>query len=171
MDPLTWNLPLLVVWLILYGIILCRAGATYLLGRLARGGLSKSVRIRAALASPEYARAEQRVNRWGAPVVALSFLTVGFQTLANLAAGTTRMPWLRYGAALAVGGAAWATIYSVVGFAGFRAIALAYERAPVLTVCVGVAIVVALIALLLVSGRRRAARREVVQDEQDEPLV
>ena len=63
MDPLTWNLPLLVVWLILYGIILCRAGATYLLGRLARGGLSKSVRIRAALASPEYARAEQRVNR------------------------------------------------------------------------------------------------------------
>lgn len=171
MDPSTWNLPLLVVWLIMYGIILCRAGATYVLGRLARGGLAKSPRIRALLASEGYAKAEERVNRWGAPVVAISFLTVGFQTLANLAAGTTRMPWLRYAAALAVGGAAWATVYSVVGFAGFRAIMLAYRQAPVLTLSVAAVIVVTLVVLLVVTGRKRSARRERAPEETAEPLL
>ena len=125
MDPTTWNLPFLLVWLIMYGIIICRAGATYALGRLGRGGLAKSARIRALLASEKYARAEARVNRFGAPIVAASFLTIGFQTLANLAAGTTLMPWLRYLAALLVGGAAWATVYSIVASArsGSRMIA------------------------------------------------
>lgn len=171
MDPTTWNLPLAIVWIIMYGIILCRAGATYALGRLTRGGLSKSPRIRALLVSQKYARAEERVNRWGAPVVAVSFLTVGFQTLANLAAGTTRMPLLRYLAALAVGGAAWATVYSIVGFAGFQAIMLAYSRAPVLTVVIAVAAVVILVVAVARPVRRRAARREAVRSDDAEPLV
>lgn len=171
MDPTTWNLPFLLVWLIMYGIILCRAGATYALGRLGRGGLAKSPRIRAMLASERYARAEARVNRWGAPVVAASFLTIGFQTLANLAAGTTLMPWLRYIAALLVGGAAWATVYSVVGFAGFRAVGLAYDRAPVLTVGIGVAAVVLLVLAIAWPAKRRRSARGTVQTDEPHPLV
>lgn len=171
MDPTTWNLPLALVWLIMYGIILCRAGLTYVLGRLTRGGLTKSPRIRALLASQKYARAEERVNRWGAPVVAVSFLTVGFQTLANLAAGTTRMPWLRYLAALAIGGAAWATVYSLVGFAGFRAIMLAYERAPVLTLIVAGAAVVMLVVAIARPATRGSAQRGAVSSNDAEPLV
>lgn len=171
MDPTTWNLPLALVWLIMYGIILCRAGLTYVLGRLTRGGLSKSPRIRALLSSDKYARAEDRVNRWGAPVVAVSFLTVGFQTLANLAAGTTRMPWVRYLAALAVGGAAWATVYSIVGFAGFRAIMLAYERAPVLTVSIAAAVIVIVIVAIARPSTRKFAQREAVSSDDAEPLV
>ena len=57
MDPTTWNLPFLLVWLIMYGIIICRAGATYALGRLARGGLAKSARIRACSRLEKYSRA------------------------------------------------------------------------------------------------------------------
>ena len=171
MDPTSWNLPLLLVWCIMYGIILCRAGATYALGRLARGGLSKSPRVARMLASEKYARAEERVNRWGAPVVAASFLTIGFQTLANLAAGTTRMPWLRYIAALMVGGAAWATVYSLVGFAGFRAIALAYERAPVLTVSVGAVAALILVLAIAWPAKRRRRDRDAVRTDETHPLV
>lgn len=171
MDPTTWNLPFLLVWLIMYGIIICRAGATYALGRLARGGLAKSPRIRTALASQKYSRAEARVNRWGAPVVAASFLTIGFQTLANLAAGTTLMPWLRYVAALLVGGAAWATVYSIVGFAGFRAIVLAYDRAPILTAGIGVAAGVILVLAIAWPTRRRKSVRDTVQADDTHPLV
>lgn len=171
MDPTTWNLPVLLVWFIMYGIILCRAGATFALGRLARGGLAKSPRSRAMLASEKYARAEARVNRWGAPVVAASFLTIGFQTLANLAAGTTRMPWLRYIAALLVGGAAWATVYSIVGFAGFRAIVLAYERAPALTAGLGVAAVVILVLAIARPATRRRSTRDTVRTDDAHPLV
>ncbi len=85
--------------------------------------------------------------------MALSFLTIGLQTLMNLAAGTTRMPLIRYLPALAIGGAAWATIYSTVGFIGFEALAFAYSRAPVLTV----ALVIAFLGLLgaMVFVRRR----------------
>ena len=48
------------------------------------------------------------VARWGAPVVTLSFLTVGIQTLVNLAAGVMRMPLRRYIPALTVGAILWA---------------------------------------------------------------
>ncbi|SMY12451.1 DedA family protein [Brevibacterium jeotgali] len=171
MDPTTWNLPFLLVWLIMYGIILCRAGATYALGRLGRGGLAKSPRVRAMLASEKYARAEARVNRFGAPVVAASFLTIGFQTLANLAAGTTLMPWPRYIAALLVGGAGWATVYSLVGFAGFRAIGLAYDHAPVFTVGIAVAAAVILVLAIAWPAKRRKGTRGTVQTDDRHPLV
>lgn len=171
MDPTTWRLPLLVVWLIMYGIILCRAGGTYLLGRAARGGLSRAKRLRGLLSSERYVRAEERVNRWGAPIVAFSFLTVGFQTLANLAAGTTRLPWPRYLLALAVGGAAWATVYSLLGFAGFRAVGLAYQRAPVLTVAVTILVVVVAIAAVLIGQRRRRPAPPAAPTDGSDPLV
>ncbi|GAA2087121.1 MULTISPECIES: DedA family protein [Brevibacterium] len=160
MDPSSWNMPFAVVWLIMYGIVLVRAGGTYALGRLARGGLSRSRRVRRMLESQRYAAAEARVGRWGAPVVALSFLTVGFQTVANLAAGTVRMPFLRYLPALALGGAAWATVYSLVGFAGFAAVLYAYERAPAATVGVAAAAAAAVVLILLIPSRRGEEKAE-----------
>src|SRR5699024_2363610 len=75
----------------------------------------------AFLESPGVTRASELINRWGAPVVALSFLTVGFQTAANAAAGLTGMPARRYLPALAIGGLAWALIYATVGLVAFMA--------------------------------------------------
>nr|WP_272902552.1 VTT domain-containing protein [Brevibacterium daeguense] len=137
----------------MYCIVLLRAGGTYAVGRLVRGGMTRFSGVRRTLESDRYRRAEEGLNRWGPPIVALSFLTIGLQTLMNLAAGTTRMPLIRYLPALAIGGAAWATIYSTVGFIGFEALAFAYSRAPVLTV----ALVIAFLGLLgaMVFVRRR----------------
>ena len=79
----------------LFVIVLVRGGATYALGRGAQAGASRT-RLRKVLESDRFERARGLVDRWGAPVVALSFLTVGFQTVANVAAGVARMPLRRY---------------------------------------------------------------------------
>ena len=114
------ELPLLPAVAFLYVVIWCRAGATYLVGRAARRAADRG-RIAAFLDSPRVLRATDLVNRWGAPVVAVSFLTIGFQTAANAAAGLTRMPARRYLPALAVGGLVWALLYATVGLVAFRA--------------------------------------------------
>lgn len=57
------------------------------------------------------------MNRWGAPAVAVSFLTVGVQTLVNAAAGGLRMPLSGYAPATVVGSLLWATLYTTVGVA------------------------------------------------------
>lgn len=112
------SLPLLPAIGFLLVVIYLRAGGTYLLGRLAFT-LADRGRFHKIATSPRVENAAATINRWGAPVVALSFLTVGFQTAANLAAGVTRMPLSRYLPALAVGGFAWAVIYATVGLAAF----------------------------------------------------
>ena len=96
MDPTKWDVPFPVIVGAMFLIVFCRAGATYLLGRAAAAGARRSPRIARMMAGERYQRATTRINDYGAPVVALSFLTVGFQTLANLAAGATRMRPARY---------------------------------------------------------------------------
>ncbi|GAA4526893.1 VTT domain-containing protein [Brachybacterium paraconglomeratum] len=146
------NLPLLPAVAFLYVVIWCRAGATYLLGRGARKAADRG-RIAAFLDSPGVTRATALVNRWGAPVVALSFLTVGFQTAANAAAGLTGMPAKRYLPALAVGGLAWAFIYATVGLVAFAAWFELFLVSPWGAVAV-LALVVVLVAVLLRHRRR-----------------
>src|SRR5699024_10105287 len=101
------DLPLLPAVAFLYVVIWCRAGATSVSGRGA-GRVASRGRVAAFLESAGVARASELISRWGAPVVALSFLTVGFQPAANAAAGLTGMPARRYLPALAIGGLAWA---------------------------------------------------------------
>jgi membrane protein DedA with SNARE-associated domain len=103
---------------------------------------------------PRAAAAVARVNRWGPPAVTLSFFTVGIQTVVNLAAGYLRMPYLRYLAALLVGCAAWAAIWTTVGTAAVNGTVALAARSPVT-----LAVLVAAAVALLVAVRLRAARR------------
>ncbi|MFC5174947.1 DedA family protein [Streptomyces mutomycini] len=128
----------------LYVIVLLRAGGTFALGWLAGTGARRS-RFAGRISSAKFRRAEQAIQRWGAPVVAVSFLTVGFQTAANFLAGSMRMPLPRYLPALLVGGAAWALIYATAGLGVLEVLARLFaERTalgglavavPLLTVC------------------------------------
>ena len=146
------SLPLLPAVAFLYVVIWCRAGATYLVGRGARKAVDRG-RVAKFLDSPNVQRATELVNRWGAPVVALSFLTVGFQTAANAAAGLTAMPARRYLPALALGGLAWAFIYATVGLVAFAAWFELFLRSPWAAVAV-LALLVVLVAVLLRHKRR-----------------
>lgn len=155
-------------------IVLLRAGATYALGRAARSGASRT-RIQRLIDSPRFARAQELVERWGAPIVVLSFLTVGFQTLVNLAAGVGRMPLRRYLPALLIGGLLWAVLYATVGLATLSALVRLYEISPVGAVLGGLALVAGLAAYIVWQVRRPDASSaplstsEVVSAPEDGP--
>ncbi|MFJ4872923.1 DedA family protein [Streptomyces sp. NPDC088757] len=140
----------------LYVIVLLRAGGTFAVGWLAGAGARRS-RLAGRISSAKFLRAERAIQRWGAPVVAVSFLTVGFQTAANFLAGTLRMPLSRYLPALFVGGAAWALIYATAGIGVLEVLGRLFAEQTAL----GVAAVAALLLALcgtVVYRRRRAAR-------------
>lgn len=160
------ELPLVPSIGVLWVIVLCRAGGTYALGRAAHR-LAHRGRVAELLDAPRVARAIGLIQRWGAPVVAVSFLTVGFQTAANAAAGLTRMPLVRYLPALVVGGFVWACIYATIGLAAVALWVELFLTSPWAAVALLV-IVAAIVVAVLVRRRRRrrrAARETPVDTE------
>lgn len=141
--------PVAVVWLAFFGGAMARGGGLYWLGRGLRGAGERRRRL---AEHPGVVRAEALVRRFGAPAVALSFLTVGVQSAVNAAAGLLRMPARRYVPALAVGAVLWATVYTTVGFAVLYAV---LGRAGWWWLTAGAAAVA-----LVVVGTWRARRRE-----------
>ncbi|MEU9715020.1 hypothetical protein [Streptomyces sp. NPDC047976] len=139
----------------LYAIVLLRAGGTFAVGWLAGAGARRS-RFAGRISSAKFRRAELAIQRWGAPVVAVSFLTVGFQTAANFLAGSMRMPLPRYLPALFVGGAAWALIYATAGLGVLEVLGRLFAQQTALGVS-AVAVLVAAVCGVVVYRRRRAA--------------
>ncbi|CAI9408572.1 DedA family protein [Aestuariimicrobium sp. T2.26MG-19.2B] len=131
MNPLDWEAPWAVVAAALFVIVMLRANATYWLGRGLGASASRHPRLHRLAQSARYRRVLGWIDRWGPPVVSVSFLTVGIQTVVNLAAGATRMRLAHYLPAVTVGCVLWALIYSTVGFVGFRSVAALHERSPV----------------------------------------
>ncbi|MBK9724570.1 MAG: VTT domain-containing protein [Actinomycetales bacterium] len=127
-----------------------RGGATYWVGRGLRAGATRT-RWASRLDGVAVQRAESVVSRYGAPVVAASFLTVGVQTAINAAAGAMRMPARRYVPGLLVGAVLWALLYTTAGAAVWEAVGgrLSWWWAVV---------AVAVIALVVVVSRRITAR-------------
>lgn len=156
MIPSEWGWPFGLVFAALFAIVMTRANATYWVGRALRKGSDRS-RLAAVTRRPGYRRVEAALQRWGAPVVSLCFLTIGVQTMVNVAAGATRMPLRRYLPAVTIGSVLWALIYSTVGFVGVKALAISWERWPVATLVVGGVVLLGLIAFVLAGmvGRHR----------------
>lgn len=138
----------------LFVIVLLRAGGTYALGRAARSGAGRNARVQRLVESTRFVRAQRLVARWGAPIVVLSFLTVGFQTLANLAAGVGRMPLRRYLPALAVGGLLWAVLYATVGLVTWAALTQLYAVSPAAATVVVVVLLGGLVGYIAWQVRR-----------------
>jgi len=151
----TWfeGMPFGIAVTALFVIVLLRAQATYWIGR---GVIAGALHTRFAdkLTGPRTTRAIDLLNRWGPPVVTVSFLTVGFQTVANAAAGLIRMPWVRYTVAMMVGCVAWALIYATLGFAALDAATALAAHSPWALVA-AIVLVVAVVVVLFVARRRR----------------
>lgn len=116
--------------------------------------LEQSWRSRLArrLEGPGWAKAQAFLERWGFVGVPVSFLTIGFQTLVNAAAGFTRMRWDLYTLAMIPGCLAWAAIYATLGVGLWEA----WQRSPLLFL--GVLTGLMLAAWILTTVRRRTAR-------------
>lgn len=162
MDFLTGG-PFWLVFASLTVIVFCRAQATYWLGRWATALTLRHARPREGwqrravdwLASPSLARGTAAIHRWGLPIIPLSFLTVGFQTVVNAGAGLLRLAWWTYTLAMLPGCVAWAAIYSTIGFAVWEA-GLAAAAGTPWGVAGIAAVVLVLVATLLVRRRRRS---------------
>lgn len=139
MFPESWQLPLGATIGALFVIITLRANGTYWLGRAIVAGTAKT-RWAKMLDSKAYRTGSRFLNRWGAPAVTLSFLTIGLQTTVLIGAGVTRMPLRRFIPACQIGCVVWACMYGTVGFIGFVAIGRLWEFSPVLTVVLAVAL-------------------------------
>ncbi|NQX26450.1 VTT domain-containing protein [Microbacteriaceae bacterium VKM Ac-2854] len=142
----------------LFVVVFLRAQATYWIAR----GVVSGVRTRRWgrwLDAPAMERGARILNRWGAPAVTVSFLTVGLQTVMNAAAGAARMRWLVYLLAMVPGCIAWAFIYATIGFTVLWAVIGAAAGSPW-----GVALLLVLLLLLaalLLTRRRRSLRGSV----------
>lgn len=147
-----WPYPVAV--LTLFVVIMLRANATYWVGRAARRGANRT-RLAKALQSPGFRRGERLIARWGAPIVTVSFLTIGIQTMINLAAGATRMPLRRYLPAMTLGGICWAFLYATFGFVTFAVWIRLYAVSPVAAILVLVVLLAALAAFVIYQVRHR----------------
>jgi membrane protein DedA with SNARE-associated domain len=152
--------PFAVTVAVLFCIVLVRAQATYWLGRGVRAGVLHS-RLAAKVTGPRTTRATVALQRWGPPLVTLSFFTVGVQTVVNAGAGLIRMPYVRYTIAMVIGCLAWAFIFATVGIAAFEASLALAARSPWMLAGV-VALLVAVIAIVVAMRRRRASGGETV---------
>ncbi len=151
MNPMTWDGPRIYVYLALFVIVFLRASATYWLGRGA--GRLADRKLAEIVARPSYQRARSLLNRYGAPLVSICFLTVGLQTMVLIAAGMSRMPLRRFIPAQVVGCILWALLYGTVGFVGFKAAVMLYEASPALFLA-AVGLLVAIIVFAVTNGRR-----------------
>ncbi|MFI9047445.1 DedA family protein [Streptomyces sp. NPDC053427] len=149
----------------LYVIVLLRAGGTFAVGWLAGAGARRG-RLAERISSAKFRRAERAIQRWGAPVVAISFLTVGFQTAANFLAGSMRMPLSRYLPALFVGGAGWALVYATVGIGALELLGRLFAEQTVLGVSVVAALLLAMCGVMVYQRRKAgSADRDTAADE------
>lgn len=108
----------------LFGVVLVRAQATYWVARLVATGASRGPFAWLVDAAPAR-RGAALLDRWGLPLVTVSFVVVGLQTVMNAAAGAARVPWWRYTLAMVPGCAAWAFVYATIGFAVLWAVVAA----------------------------------------------
>ncbi len=157
MDPTQWGLPFPIVVAVLFVIVLCRANATYWLGRLAAAG-TRRTRVGRLMQRPGYVRAESMITKWGPIAVSISFLTIGIQTLVNLAAGAGRMPMRRYLPAVTVGCVMWAFLYGTVGMVGFESFRILYERSPMAAVAASTLVLAGVAAFVVFTFRKRAGQ-------------
>ncbi|WGW12943.1 DedA family protein [Saxibacter everestensis] len=164
------GLPFSLVYLALFAIVFARAQLTYWLGRLAGVGARRIGWGRRLLDRPQVQLAEQRLNRYGAPAISLSFLTVGLQTAINALAGAARMPFLKYLLAMLVGCAAWALVYSTIGIAALWAWVAIAAESPFGAAVIATLIVAAVVSLV-VWRRRRAGREAPEAIDADEQVV
>jgi membrane protein DedA with SNARE-associated domain len=114
---------------------------------------------------PQSRRAVRAIERWGMPVVPLSFLTVGFQSAVHGASGLLRLHWLRYTLWSVPGWFAWALVWAGGGTAALAGAATLAATSP--WALVGVTVLVAAAVTAATVRRRRRRDRRETQDTQD----
>ena len=172
MDEILSNFPFWGAWIFMYVLGTLRGQGTYWIGRGASSAVthvgseeehdSKWAQIKAWLNSDRTKTGRTLVHKIGVVAVPLSYLTVGLQTAVLAAAGLVRIQWWKFTVAQIPGAIAWATIYSGVGLAGWRAVLAIFTGdgiVPAIVFVVLVAVVIAAIVFVSKSLRKNSAAK------------
>ena len=172
MDEILSNFPFWGAWIFMYVLGTLRGQGTYWIGRGASSAVthvgseeehdSKWAKIKAWLNSDRTKTGRTLVHKIGVVAVPLSYLTVGLQTAVLAAAGLVRIQWWKFTVAQIPGAIAWATIYSGVGLAGWRAVLAIFTGdgiVPAIVFVVLVAVVIAAIVFVSKSLRKNSAAK------------
>jgi membrane protein DedA with SNARE-associated domain len=138
------------VFLFLFVIVFLRAQGSHWLGRLAVAGAAHT-RLRRYVDGPVMQRAHAYLEKWGPIGVPLSFLTVGFQTAVQVAAGVGRMSFALYTVVMIPGCVAWAALYT-----GLAASALSLTRSVTWAAVTLLAVVLVATVVAVILRRRNA---------------
>ena len=152
--------PFALVYAFLLVVVFLRAQGTYWIGRAVAAGMLRT-RWSRHFTGPRVTRAIGSIERWGWPIIPLSFLTIGFQSAVNAGAGVIRMHWVRYTLAMIPGCLVWALVYALGGLAAFQAAVAIAARSPWMLVAVVVLLGIVVTAFVLRARRRRAERESV----------
>jgi membrane protein DedA with SNARE-associated domain len=147
-----------IVLVVLFGFLGATAGANlgyylgYVGGRPFVERFGSLFRIR-----PEHiARSEMFFARHGDKAVLMARFVLGLRTWGSMLAGMARMPFWRFQFFSALGGLAWAIIVGAAGY--LLGSNLPLIAAIIRGIGIGGLVLVALVAIILVLARRRAAR-------------
>ncbi|MCL2112797.1 MAG: hypothetical protein FWH31_02485 [Streptococcaceae bacterium] len=124
-NMLNWvaSLPLWQATLFLFIVVFFRAQMTFWLGKLMYKGILKTNLSKNTTRSEEKRAGIAALQKYGWPVIPLSFLTVGFQSVVQIGAGLLDWNWFKYTLVALPGYLAWGFIYAFGGLALFRSIA------------------------------------------------
>lgn len=159
--------PFLPVYLFFVAGAAMRSQAMYWVGRGISTGVLRS-RWAHRLDNPKVARATALIERWGMPVVPLSFLTVGLQSAVHAAAGVLRLAWPRYTLWAVPGYLVWALVWAGGGMAAVAGAVELAARSPwaLAAALAGLAAVIAVVVIVVRRRRRRTAQPAAVLDEE-----
>jgi len=150
--------PFWIAVIALTAVAAVRSQCTYWLGRAVRAGVLRG-KWATRFENDRVNGAITKLERWGWPLIPLSFFTVGFQTAVHLAAGLVGWSWLKYTLASIPGWISWGVVYSAGGLAVFAGAFALAAKSPWLAALVLV-LVVGVIALVMVQRRRKREASE-----------
>ena len=119
--------PVIYLFVFFFGIGFGRQFVVYLLARFSLHSKYSSrfkivTKFQNWLQGERVAAKAVKLNKYGSPLVTASFLFVGTKSIVNAAAGLSRMRLRYYLPALGVGAIIYATIYTTIGWAAWKAI-------------------------------------------------
>ena len=133
-----------------------RSQVTYWIGRGITAGVLRT-RWAERFEGPRTHRAISAIERWGMPIVPLSFLTVGFQTAVHASAGLLRLRWLRYTLWAVPGWFLWALLWAGGRMAAIAGLGTLAARSPLALALVLGVVTLGSVILVVRARRRRAA--------------
>lgn len=115
------ELPLWQATLFMFAGVFCRAQTTFWIGKFAHLGIIKTNWGKKKIDS-EDKMGMLILKKYGWPIIPLSFLTVGLQSVIQLGAGLLDWKWLKYTLAALPGYVVWAFVYAFGGLSLFNSI-------------------------------------------------